>query len=636
MREHLRTPLALVVAVWLSISATGRCLGQGAEARPILQITIGTTTTDVAVLVYYIPDKMLQKHSFWDIDDSWKGQRIEVSQSWRQSLLLRLARDAYLSIPICLFRSAELIEGEHVVTLADGSQCEGRLLGTVRDSYGNEATLYDLSEAQTVSLLNECPVRPDLMVPEAQTPVWRLKVQLPLEFDCELVQPRLVSTYWSSSGWLVGGARGAEATERFEIHRPGAEAVAMRLPEVLRFSTRRSAPRRDARATRTPEERELLKQVSATTWLQTTPGLSLSSDGCYLAYGRDKVIELATKRVVSLPGELEGSSSVCFLPTKEPVLLVHGGSRSWLVDVASCNIIGSAPVSNKPDDTKPGTRLAFREHTAGLRILPGGLYVSWWVDGLRVWKWTATTKAELIEDSEASRGAEALQALPCELVSALDLSPWQLHARHRRYGLVSQDGRLLLLPVNKKLPTDEISPHWILVDLSKPEAPTSEGVILDWLSDIGFNALHKAPVLSVGTRRRLPQGSPIYVGVGGLVTLGRREGIAIFDVESSRLHAEWTANDLERLRLRGHLSLEFLVGSDFDDTNLGTTITVKTLRGDTAEGTLLPGERSKDVRDITDYGWYLSGYFPDSGIRLLIKEPTCTLERAAAASEGGE
>jgi len=282
---YLQRSAIMTVALWAAVQTSA--LGQHNWDGPVLEIVVGDSAVTVGVFSCRMPNPMLGNFTRWETDDSWSARQVQEARLWRHSLLLQIDRNAHLSIPICLFRSAQLVGGKHIVALADGSKCEGRLIGQVQGkqlrgshTYGDRG--YDLYEARTVSLLNQCPVRHEMMVPTMQTPVWRLRAQTPMALNCELVRPRFTHLLTTNRG-LEAFTR-INVTEALKIDSSGAGTVEAHLPDVLRLRTSRARPRIDSRAERSAEEEQLLKQIAETQWLQTTPEMSLSPDGRYLAW----------------------------------------------------------------------------------------------------------------------------------------------------------------------------------------------------------------------------------------------------------------------------------------------------------------------------------------------------------------
>ena len=633
MKGRLRLPITLALTYWLCLWPPAQTLCQGKADPPILEIATGDTAVTICVRDYD-GSPALREHDLLVID---RLRQAQVPLIWAKSLLLELARRAYLHIPFWLFRSAEMVEGQHLVTLADGSQYEGMLQGLVRDSLNSEAPEFNMAEAQTVSLLNECPVHPDLMMPVVDGPVWRLHVQNPLALDCGLTQPRFEHAYWSSAGYLVGGATRSVVTERFKILQDGKDAMRTRLPEVLRLTTREAPRQKDIRAKPSREEEDLLKQVAGIQWLQTTSRMSLSPDRRYMAWTNSstlQVLQVGTGILLPVLQQATMVSDVCFLPGEEPILAVKS-DKCFLVDVASGSVISGAPASRVLADKEPGAKLYDAKHANSLRALPGGLYASWWTDGLCIWKWRHTTVSQLLEASKTiPENSDERLGLPCELVGHVRFDPWELDWPHQGYGLVSRDAKWLLIPVWKELPTKERSPNWMLVDISKPEAPSIKGVVPDWLSESSFNALHDAVVLAEGKRRGFPDGVPVCLGTGGIMTLGRYAGeLRLVDPESGSVCAKWSPKEVGRLRLFPPV-LRYLEGFDLESERPGTTISVELMDGTKARGLLYLEDDSREGREAK--GWQLSGYLPGSAVRLSLTRPTCTLERLAGATAPAE
>lgn len=118
-------------------------------ADDVLSLTL-TTSKGTAVLIHDADidlNDMLLSLSVGDLTPSFK---------YRQKLVLRSAEGAYLAIPPGLFTEARLVQGHHVVTLSNGHQLEGDLVGEVKEraKEGQKSTSYPLASARDITITN--------------------------------------------------------------------------------------------------------------------------------------------------------------------------------------------------------------------------------------------------------------------------------------------------------------------------------------------------------------------------------------------------------------------------------------------------------------------------------------------------
>lgn len=107
-----------------------------------------------------------------------------------QSFLLKMADGIYMVIPFEAFSQAELVEGDHVVTLINGEQLKGRLLGEIT-SGDKTYTLSSMIKVQIVGM----PESEQKQFQSTSKDIWELQIKKPVELSYSISDPQFGYTY---------------------------------------------------------------------------------------------------------------------------------------------------------------------------------------------------------------------------------------------------------------------------------------------------------------------------------------------------------------------------------------------------------------------------------------------------------
>jgi hypothetical protein len=133
-------------------------------------------------------------------------------------VVLSLADGAYILFPLKNLRRAYARDAVHVVTLADGRELRGNLIGIVSTPDGKS---YDLRGAASVVLLSlpkETPTpEPTKPTPTPIPALWQAQFTKPADFAGSVVRPRFIFEYSSSVGYLIGSSTYQTSSRSFYL-----------------------------------------------------------------------------------------------------------------------------------------------------------------------------------------------------------------------------------------------------------------------------------------------------------------------------------------------------------------------------------------------------------------------------------
>ncbi len=154
-------------------------------------------------------------HDFFELRfglNRWWNTALE---EYQQDFILKSGPRVYLTFPVQIFRRAYWHDGRHVVTLADGQEIEGVLDFGV---YVPDEGEYDLRMASTVVVTRLAgTVRVEQEASPLPGQTWELHITAPVEAMYAVTNPRFMRSYYTRSGWALGGGDATGDTESFSV-----------------------------------------------------------------------------------------------------------------------------------------------------------------------------------------------------------------------------------------------------------------------------------------------------------------------------------------------------------------------------------------------------------------------------------
>jgi hypothetical protein len=139
-----------------------------------------------------------------------------------KKLLLSIAEDVYIGIPIEIFQQAELVGNLHVVTFKNQSQVKGKLVCTI---IGEDDKKYDLRTANKIIIVST-PKKSESLSEVKPIIPWQLHLNKPFDKIYTIFNPRFALRYYSSAGYMMGGSYRETQTTTFYIKIKEEEVVA--------------------------------------------------------------------------------------------------------------------------------------------------------------------------------------------------------------------------------------------------------------------------------------------------------------------------------------------------------------------------------------------------------------------------
>lgn len=156
-----------------------------------------------------------------------------------------------MAIPFGVFRQAELKDGVHVVTLMNGQQLQGKLVCTLTSSDDRK---YDLRTATKLVLKGSPKDRQRIQSRRGRQTIerrprgkpeqlWQLHITKPVDLVYSVSNPRFAFQYYSTSGYLIGGADRRTESSSFYLQ-VGDEEIMANLPDFQVISFDRLTPKK--------------------------------------------------------------------------------------------------------------------------------------------------------------------------------------------------------------------------------------------------------------------------------------------------------------------------------------------------------------------------------------------------------
>ena len=200
---------ALAGLVFLAVANTVSPVVHASEQEPLETILGITTALGVETTV-----------SVWTvrIDDSLLASALNASGYIMGDFYLKIADGAYLGLQFAEIEHVAISNGEAVVSLSDGEQFRGTLIGMAVSQDSRE---YDLTKVSKLEVQSSPPFR-DLardtrLRDRPSEDPWKLQVSSPQRLEFSVYDPRFVFEYYSRSGYALGGADRVTSSASFHI-----------------------------------------------------------------------------------------------------------------------------------------------------------------------------------------------------------------------------------------------------------------------------------------------------------------------------------------------------------------------------------------------------------------------------------
>lgn len=144
------------------------------------------------------------------------------------AICLEVAPGAYIIIPWSAFRRAYERDGLQVVTLADGRELEGRLIGSI---VTRDWKTYAFSDVTAV-VLNSLPRQTPVPRSATQPSPWQTQFTQPVGFTGRLFDPKFWFNYYSTEGFAAGGSNNRQASSTSFYVKVGSEETLANLTDV--------------------------------------------------------------------------------------------------------------------------------------------------------------------------------------------------------------------------------------------------------------------------------------------------------------------------------------------------------------------------------------------------------------------
>ncbi len=220
---------------------TSLCFAQPVSDQPVLQLR-----TKLGVDVTIPLEKSSLEFDF-DLDDRDKNTLMRYLlgkkefRGEKDKFLLQVVDGVYMIVPYEIFQQAELREGMQVITLTNGHELEGKLVGI---AHLPDCRKYALGTAN-VALSNWPKKEPGLEeCGEKSDELWQLHIREPVDLTYSVFNPRFAFRYYSSVGYLIGGSFRYRESLSFYLTVENEESLA-NLPDFEEISFTKSTKQQE-------------------------------------------------------------------------------------------------------------------------------------------------------------------------------------------------------------------------------------------------------------------------------------------------------------------------------------------------------------------------------------------------------